>query len=60
VVSIGLVHGLWTLLIFVIFILIVAYVWNRDRRSHFEEAGRIPFDEEDEPPIDRPADNDRS
>lgn len=46
--GIGFLHGLWTFLILVIFILIVAYVWSGKRRKHFEDAGRIPFDDDEE------------
>ena len=47
--DIGLAHGLWSLFILGAFIGIVAWVWSGSRRRHFEEAGRIPFDEEDTP-----------
>jgi cbb3-type cytochrome oxidase subunit 3 len=46
--SIGVWHGLWSLLILGSFIGIVAYVWSARRCDHFEQAGRIPL-EDDEP-----------
>ena len=44
--SIGVWHGLWSLLILVLFIGIVAYVWNGRRKEFYEQAGRIPFNED--------------
>ena len=41
--SIGTVHGLWSLFILLAFAAIVAWAWGASRRSHFEDAGRIPF-----------------
>ena len=46
--SIGVVHGLWSLFILVIFCGIVAWAWSGKRRHYFEEAGRIPFLSDDE------------
>ena len=43
--SIGVWHGLWSLLILVLFIGIVAWVWSGRRKDFYEQAGRIPFDE---------------
>lgn len=57
--SIGFLHGLWTFLILVIFIVIVAYVWSGKRRQHFEDAGRIPLDDDDKP-TNQQAGNDRT
>jgi cytochrome c oxidase cbb3-type subunit 4 len=51
-VNIGVWHGLWTLLILAVFVGIVAYVWSRRRRDHFERAGRIPLDD-DEPGVEK-------
>jgi cbb3-type cytochrome oxidase subunit 3 len=47
-VSIGVWHGLWSLLILVLFIAIVAYVWSGRRREHYERAGRLPLQDDDE------------
>jgi len=44
----GMIHGIWSLLILLIFIGIVAYVWRRGRREHYDRAAHIPFDQEDE------------
>jgi cbb3-type cytochrome oxidase subunit 3 len=41
--SIGILHGIWSLAILLMFIGIVAWVWSASRRRHFEDAGMIPF-----------------
>ncbi len=46
--DLGLIHGIWSLLILIIFIGIVAFVWRRDRRRHYDEAAQIPFDQDDD------------
>jgi cytochrome c oxidase cbb3-type subunit 4 len=46
--DIGTFHGLWSLLILVIFIGIVAWAWSGKRKSDFEDAAHIPFDQDDE------------
>lgn len=43
--SLGIAHAVWTLALLGAFIGVVAWVWSGRRRSHFEEAGRIPFHE---------------
>ena len=47
--SIGVWHGIWSLFILVSFIGIVAWVWSGRRKDFYEQAGRIPFEENDEP-----------
>ena len=49
--SIGVMHGLWSLFILLLFVAIVAWAWNGKRRPYFEEAGRIPFLSDDEKPL---------
>lgn len=46
--DLGLIHGIWSLLILIVFIGIVAFVWQRDRRQHYDEAAQIPFDNDDD------------
>jgi len=46
--DLGLIHGIWSLLILIFFIGIVAFVWNRNRRDYYNKASRIPFDQDDE------------
>ena len=47
-----LIHSLWTILVFVIFIGIVVWVFLIKRRGDFDKAARIPL--EDEPGENRP------
>ncbi len=42
----GTLFGLWTLLLLVAFIGIVAWAFSKKRRKHFENAGRIPLEED--------------
>ncbi|MEX2515646.1 MAG: CcoQ/FixQ family Cbb3-type cytochrome c oxidase assembly chaperone [Gammaproteobacteria bacterium] len=44
--DLGFIHSLWTLFILIIFIGIVVFVCQRDRRKYYEDAGRIPLDED--------------
>lgn len=44
----GFLHGLWTALLLVIFAAIVAWAWSGRRKRDFDEAARLPL-EEDEP-----------
>jgi len=45
----GLLHGLWTVAMLVVFAAIVAWAWSGRRRRDFEEAARLPLEEESEP-----------
>ncbi len=47
-VSIGIWHGLWSLLILALFIGVVAFVWSGKRKGHYEQAGRIPLQEDND------------
>ena len=44
----GLAHGLWTALLLVTFAAIVAWAWSGRRKRDFDEAARLPL--EDDPP----------
>ena len=44
----GLLHGVWTALLLVAFAAIVAWAWSGRRKRDFDEAARLPL-EEDEP-----------
>jgi cytochrome c oxidase cbb3-type subunit 4 len=44
----GTLFGLWTLLLLVVFLGIVAWAFSRKRGKQFEKAGRIPLEEERE------------
>ena len=39
-------HGLWTALLLVIFIGIVVWAWSGKRKSAFDEAARIPLEDD--------------
>ena len=40
-------HSVWTVIVFVVFVAIVVWAWSRKRRAHFAEAERIPLEEDD-------------
>ena len=44
----GLAHGLWTALLLVTFAAIVVWAWSGRRKRDFDEAARLPL--EDDPP----------
>ena len=44
----GLIQGIWTLMVMVIFIGIVIWAYSGKKKEDFEEASRLPFCEEDE------------
>ena len=43
----GLIHSVWTVLLFVLFIGIIAWAWSAKRKSRFDEAARLPLEDED-------------
>lgn len=43
----GLIHSVWTLLLFVLFIGIILWAWSAKRKRAFDEAARLPLEEED-------------
>ena len=42
----GLLHGLWTAAMIAVFAAIVAWAWSGRRKRDFEEAARLPLEEE--------------
>ena len=48
--SITVIQSLWTILVMVTFLGIVAWAFSSKRKSAFDEAARLPF--EDEPQVD--------
>ena len=44
----GLLHGLWTAAMIAVFAVIVAWAWSGRRKRDFEEAARLPLEEEAE------------
>lgn len=41
-------HGLWTAVLLIIFIGIVIWAWSGKRKRAFDEAARIPLEDDDE------------
>jgi len=39
-------HSLWTLALFALFIAIVFWAWSGKRKSEFEQAARLPLDDD--------------
>lgn len=39
-------HSIWTVALLVLFIGIVAWAWSARRRKDFDEAARLPLDED--------------
>ena len=46
----GLLHGLWTALLLVTFAAIVAWAWSGRRKRDFDEAARLPLEEDETSP----------
>jgi cytochrome c oxidase cbb3-type subunit 4 len=46
----GIVRGLITLVLFLLFIGLVAWTWSRRRKKDFDEAARLPLDDDKKPP----------
>jgi len=44
--SMSIIHSIWTVLVFVIFIGIVVWAWSSHRKKSFEEAANLPFAED--------------
>jgi cytochrome c oxidase cbb3-type subunit 4 len=46
----GLIHSIWTVLLFVLFIGIIVWAWSAKRKRGFDEAARLPLEDEDVTP----------
>ncbi|WP_394245030.1 cbb3-type cytochrome oxidase subunit 3 [Vibrio astriarenae] len=44
--DIGTIHSIWTIVLFVSFIGVVWWAYGKSRRSRFEEAANLVFDDE--------------
>ena len=44
----GLLHGIWTAAMLAVFAAIVAWAWSGRRKRDFDEAARLPLDEDAE------------
>lgn len=43
----GLIHSIWTVMLLLLFIGIVIWAWSAKRKPGFEEAARLPLDDEE-------------
>ena len=43
-------HGLWTAVLLLIFVGIVVWAWSGKRKKDFDEASRLPLEEDDPVP----------
>lgn len=41
-------QSIWTIVVMVIFLGIVAWAWSSKNQKHFEEAANLPFDDDDD------------
>ena len=39
-------HSLWTLALFVLFIAIIFWAWSSKRKDEFEQAARLPLEDD--------------
>lgn len=46
----GIVRGLITLILFLLFLGLFAWTWSRRRKKDFDEAARLPLDDDKKPP----------
>ena len=44
----SLIQSIWTIVVMVLFVGIVAWAWSSKRKPRFDEAANIPFTEEDD------------
>jgi cytochrome c oxidase cbb3-type subunit 4 len=44
----ALLHSLWTLLLLIIFVGIVVWAWSGKRKRSFEQAARLPLEDEED------------
>jgi cytochrome c oxidase cbb3-type subunit 4 len=45
--DIGIFHSIWTVMILVVFISIVAWAYSGKRKERFDEAARLPLEDDD-------------
>lgn len=44
--NIGTIQSIWTIVVIVIFVWIIVWAWSGKRRKSFDEASRIPLEDE--------------
>lgn len=48
--NMGDLRGVITLVLLVLFVAVWAWTWSRKRKSQFDEAARMPLEDDDSPP----------
>lgn len=48
----ALLESIWTLLLLVMFIAIAMWAWSSKRKKAFDEASRLPLEDDDKPPVE--------
>ena len=46
----ALIHSIWTVMMFILFIGIVIWAWSAKRKPQFDEAARLPLEDDDAVP----------
>ena len=46
----SLIHSIWTVMLFMLFIGIIAWAWSTKRKRGFDEAARLPLEDDDAAP----------
>ena len=46
----SLIHSIWTVMLFILFIGIIVWAWSAKRKKSFEQAARMPLEDEDMTP----------
>ncbi len=49
------IHSIWTVVVLVIFLGIVAWAWSGRRKRDFDEAANLPFEHDPTEDIEQPA-----
>ena len=45
----GLLQGIWTIIVMIVFVGIVVWAWSGKRKKDFDDAASIPFRDDDAP-----------
>lgn len=53
----SMIFSIWTVVVLILFIGIVAWAWSSHNRERFEEDAQIPFREDDEPELNNNGEN---
>ena len=44
--NMSLIHSIWTIVVLVLFVGIVVWAWSGKQKHRFDEAARLPFDDD--------------